>query len=64
MGVARSKISKVFANTFRGETQMLKEISKEKPIQAPRHPSTEEAFKALIQGIYNMHTYNLITLPT
>ena len=30
---------------------MLKEVSKEKPAQAPRHPSTEEAFKKLLKGI-------------
>ena len=51
MGVARSKFSKMFTNTFRGETRMLKEVSKEKPMQAPRHPSTEEAFKKLLKGI-------------
>jgi len=28
---------------------MLKEVSKEKPAQAPRHPSTEEAFKKLLK---------------
>ena len=51
MGIVRSKISKTFTNTFRGETRMLKEVSKEKPTQAPRHPSTEEAFKTLVNGI-------------
>ena len=50
MGVARSKVSKILANTLWAETRMLKEVSKEKPKQAPRHPSTEEAFNTLIKG--------------
>ena len=51
MGAARSKFSTMFTSTFRGEARMLKEVSKEKPAQAPRHPSTEEAFKKLLKGI-------------
>ena len=51
MGTVRSKAIKAVRATYETESRMHKVIGKDKPIQAPRHPTTVAAYEKLINGM-------------
>ncbi len=50
MGAVRSKFARAVRAQVETEAKMHKVIGKEKPTQAPRHPSTVAKYEKLISG--------------
>eukprot|EP00794_Sanderia_malayensis_P000257 gene257-878_t len=68
MGAMRSKFLRVFRAQFESESRMHRVIEREKPTQAPRHPTTVDKYQQLItenpnlQNISNEKDDNLLNM--